>query len=126
MIVVDTSALIAVLFGEAKGQACLEILGRNDLVMSSASLTEALIVTIARGRDSELMGLIEDAEIEILPHTARLAYESGEAFRRWGEGRHAASLNYGDCCAYALAKSKSCPLLFVGNDFSQTDIASAI
>lgn len=126
MIVVDSSALMAILLGEPRGEACLDVFQQNDLTMSAATLTEALIVSIARGRDSELIGLIEAAEIEIQPHTAQLAYQSGEAFRQWGKGRHAASLNYGDCCAYALAKSRKCPLLYIGNDFAQTDIVSAL
>ena len=126
MIVVDSSALMAILLGEPRGEACLNVFEQNDLIMSSATLTEALIVSIARERDQALIGLIEAAEIEIQPHTARLAYQSGEAFRQWGKGRHPASLNYGDCCTYALAKSRNCPLLFVGNDFSQTDIVSAL
>lgn len=117
---------MAILLGEPQGEACLVALEQNDLIMSSATLTEALIVSIARERDQVLIGLIEAAEIEIQPHTAQLAYQSGEAFRQWGKGRHAASLNYGDCCAYALAKSRNCPLLFVGNDFAQTDIIRAI
>lgn len=126
MIVVDTSALIAVLQNEPKGPACLAVLQKGSLIMSSATLTEALIVTIARGHDHHLVGLIKDAGIDVRPHTSELAYASGEAYRHWGKGLHPASLNYGDCCAYALAKSLNCPLLFIGNDFSQTDIVSAI
>jgi ribonuclease VapC len=126
VIAVDSSALLAILLGEPLGETCLGILEQNDVIMSSATLTEALIVTIARGHDAALVGLIEAAQIDIRPHTAQLAYLSGEAFRQWGKGRHEAYLNYGDCCAYALAKSLDCPLLFVGNDFSQTDIVSAI
>jgi ribonuclease VapC len=126
MIAVDTSALIAVLTGEASGPACLAVMEQNELVMSAATLTEALLVSIARGRDQALVGLIETAEIEIISHNAQLAYLSGEAFRQWGKGRHSASLNYGDCCAYALAKLRGIPLLFIGNDFSRTDVISAL
>ena len=126
MIAVDSSALMAILLGEPKGEACLAVCEENDLIMSSATLTEALIVSIKRGCDPDLVGLIEAARIDIQPHTAELAYASGEAYRQWGKGRHPAKLNYGDCCAYALAKSRDCPLLFIGNDFSQTDIVSAL
>jgi ribonuclease VapC len=126
MIAVDTSALIAILTGEVMGAACLAVVEQNELIMSAATLTEALIVSIARGHDQALVGLIETAGIEIIPHNAQLAYLSGEAFRQWGKGRHAASLNYGDCCAYALAKSRDVPLLFIGSDFSQTDIIGAL
>ena len=126
MIAVDTSALIAILAGEATGPACLAIIEQNELIMSAATLTEALIVAIARGHDQALVGLIEAADIEIISHNAQLAYLSGEAFRQWGKGRHPASLNYGDCCAYALAKSRGIPLLFIGNDFRLTDIVSAL
>jgi ribonuclease VapC len=123
VIVVDTSALIAILTGETAGPQCLAVLEQDDLAMSAATL---IIVSIARGYDRSLLGLIETAEIEIVPHNAQLAYLSGEAFRQWGKGRHPAALNYGDCCAFALAKQRDCPLLYVGNDFSQTDIVSAL
>ncbi|MEO8685509.1 MAG: type II toxin-antitoxin system VapC family toxin [Devosia sp.] len=126
MIVVDSSALIAILTGEPLGPACLAVMEHSELIMSAATLTEALIVSIARGRDQALVGLIEAADIEMVSHSAQLAYLSGEAFRQWGKGRHFASLNYGDCCAYALAKNRDCPLLFVGNDFSRTDILSVL
>jgi ribonuclease VapC len=126
MIAVDTSALIAVLAGKTAGRSCLAVIEENDLIMSAATLTEALIVSIARGHDQALVGLIETAGIEIVPHSAHLAHLSGEAFRQWGKGRHPASLNYGDCCSYALATSRDCPLLYVGNGFSQTDVVSAI
>lgn len=62
----------------------------------------------------------------MVPVTHAFAYQVGEAFRNYGKGRHPAKLNYGDCFAYALAKQLDGPLLFIGNDFSRTDIESVL
>ena len=72
-------------------------------------------------RDLDL--LLAQMNVEIVPFTARQADIARKAFRRYGRGRHDAELNFGDCCAYALAKDKSAPLLFKGDDFSKTDVA---
>ncbi len=72
-------------------------------------------------RDLDL--LLAQLNVEIVPFTARQADIARKAFRRYGRGRHDAELNFGDCCAYALAKDESSPLLFKGDDFSKTDVA---
>lgn len=125
MIVVDTSALIAVLQAEALAPAIIARLdGRTALAMSAGTLTESLIVAARRGYYEEMRDLVAGLDIEIVPVTVETAHQCAEAHVRWGRGKD--GLNFGDCFAYVLAKSRGHPLLFVGSDFSETDIASAI
>jgi len=96
--------------------------------LSAANLLEAGIVMQARRGDEgarDLDLLLAKLNVEIVPFTARQAEIARKAFRRYGRGRHDAELNFGDCCAYALAKDESAPLLFKGDDFSKTDVAIA-
>lgn len=69
--------------------------------------------------------LVAASSMEIVEVTAVRVEQIADAYRRWGKGFHPASLNFGDCFAYALAAERACPLLYVGNDFTQTDIVSA-
>lgn len=127
MIVVDTSAPIAILFEEPLAGACLAAMQNEpEVLISAGTLAEAYIVSVARNIGPRLKSLIVELKIAVIPLTAEFAYEAGEAHRDWGKGRHRASLNCGDCFSYAAAKHYDCPLLFIGNDFSQTDIRSAI
>ena len=71
-------------------------------------------------------GIVDGYGIEILPFDADLSERAIAAYERFGKARHAAKLNFGDCMAYALAKSLDAPLLFKGNDFSQTDVKAAL
>lgn len=129
MIVLDTSALIAILLGEPPATTLAEAIQRNaPRLLSAASLVEASQVIESRkgeagGRELDL--LIYRAGIEIVPVDAAQAEVARAAFRRFGKGRHPAGLNYGDCFSYALAKVSEAPLLFVGDDFSRTDLAIA-
>ena len=70
--------------------------------------------------------LIEGAGFEIVSVTFASARRAGEAYKKWGKGRHPAALNFGDCFAYELAKERGCRLLYVGDDFSKTDIEGAL
>lgn len=125
MIVVDTSALITVLQAEGLGpDVLLKLDGEGELAISAGTMTEALIIAARRGYLEEMEDFISTLDIEIVPVTAETARQCAEAHLRWGAGR--SGLNFGDCFAYTLAKSRNCPLLYVGDDFSQTDIASAI
>ena len=127
MIVVDTSALMEILLQQPRGAACQEQLQDADaLCISAGSLTEALIVASHRNLHTDLDSLIEQLHVEVIPVSALTAGQCAAAHLQWGKGVHPAGLNFGDCFAYALAKSRNCPLLFVGDDFSQTDIVSAI
>jgi ribonuclease VapC len=120
--IIDTSAIIAI-FSTKR----LRVPARAGC--PPPSFVEASIVTEnSRGydglRDFDLF--LVTAGIEIVPVDVEQARTAREAFRRFGKGRHAAALNFGDRFSYALAKTTSLPLLFKGNDFSKTDIQRAI
>lgn len=128
--VIDTSALIAILLDEPDaGKIRAAIEAGFPRLLSAASLVEASLVIESRkgeagGRELDL--LLYRGAIEIVPVDRDQADLARVAWRRYGRGRHAARLNYGDCFAYALAKSRRSPLLFAGTDFAATDIEPAI
>lgn len=127
MIAVDTSALVAVVLGEEDAERHLAELQRNVTRLSSVSLVEASIVVHARqGPDAERdLGLLVEATIDdLVPVDLDQARAAISAWRRFGKGRHPASLNFGDCFAYAVAGMSDLPLLYKGDDFSQTDVRS--
>jgi ribonuclease VapC len=127
MMAVDTSALMAVVLREEKRDDCATLLvNETDLLISAATLAEALIVSQARNLFNEMMKLLNGLGFEILPVTADTAQRVAAIHRKWGRGRHEASLNFGDCFSYDTAKVHNCPLLFVGNDFTKTDIRPAL
>jgi len=127
MMVVDTSALMAILQDEPQAQACMDAIERADaLWMSAGTVAEALIVAGRRDLGLEMDELLSGMDMEITPVTAKVAYQVANAYRRWGKGVHPASLNYGDCFAYALAVERNLPLLYIGHDFAQTDVQSAL
>ena len=126
MIVVDTSALMAVSLDEPAAETCSEVLARADvIVISAGTLAESLIVAGRRGVGSAMERLVRGLGCQVAPVTEHDAFEVAEAYARWGKGVHPAGLNYGDCFAYALARRRDCPLLFVGDDFTKTDIVRA-
>ncbi|MAF61957.1 MULTISPECIES: type II toxin-antitoxin system VapC family toxin [Pseudomonadota] len=127
MIAVDTSALMAILLDEDSASACAECLASDQpLIMSAATLSEALIVAGGRNLGPEMAQMVSGLGIEIVAVTEDFAKRVAASYSRWGKGIHPASLNFGDCFAYQLAKDRECGLLYVGNDFAKTDIASAI
>jgi ribonuclease VapC len=128
--VVDTSALLAVLFQEPEAERITRAILRSaPRLLSVGTLLEAGIILQVRhgdegSRDLDLLVHTLGLETQsVTPHQATLARR---AYRQYGKGLHPAGLNYGDCFAYALAKSEGLPLLFKGEDFSQTDILVAI
>lgn len=127
--VIDTSALLAVLRGETSMRALLEAIEQADRrSLSVASFVEASIVLEARfGADGvrELDRFLATAGIECLPVDLEQSRAARDAFRQFGKGRHAAGLNFGDCFAYALAQCRHEPLLFTGDDFARTDVVPA-
>lgn len=128
MIAVDTSALVAVVLGEPELERFAAIIAREPCVVSAASVTEAALVLESRqGPDAveDLRHTIAGAGIEVVAVDDALAWAAHAAWRRFGKGRHPAQLDYGDCFSYALAKSRAIPLLFKGDDFTQTDIEAA-
>jgi ribonuclease VapC len=127
--VVDTSALVAILLDEPETEAFGRVLATTPgPALSAANYVEYGF--IARSRRSQSLAEVEAAlgrwRVEVVPVSLAQARLAIEAFARYGKGRHAASLNYGDCFAYALAKERGEPLLFKGDDFAQTDVAAAL
>lgn len=123
---VDTSALIAILAREPEGVACQEKLYTPHLVISAATVTEALIVATRRGFGPQMHALLDHWGFVTENVTPDFARRAAAAYERFGKGAHSASLNYGDCFSYAVAEMHDCPLLYIGNDFAQTDIRSAL
>ncbi len=124
--VIDTSALLAILQDEPERRALNEAIEAADnRALSTATFVETSIVIESRYgaeglRDLDL--LIAKAKIDLIAVDAEQAHAARHAFSRFGKGRHPANLNYGDCFSYALAKVLHAPLLYKGNDFAQTDI----
>lgn len=126
MIVVDTSALIAIILNEADAVPCRDVLSvSDDNLISAGTLAEAMIVASGRGIHDEMAELVSGNDLQVVDVTATTSRLVADAYRRWGRSFHPASLNFGDCFAYALAAEGGWPLLYVGNDFAQTDIRPA-
>ena len=127
--IVDASALLAVLLREPEKQRFRELIALDpEPVISPVNFLEAAIRADALG-SAESQGLdrlIETSGIEIVQVTPQQARLAREAYQKFGKGNHPARLNIGDCFAYALAKARNEPLLFKGDDFRQTDVEAAI
>jgi ribonuclease VapC len=127
VIVIDTSALMSIIKGEPEATACLDVIEKEaQLLIAAPNLYEALIVAAGRQLHGEMANLIHELFLSVQTLTEERTYAAVRSYRQWGKGFHPAALNFGDCFAYALAKEQNCPLLFVGNDFSQTDIRVAL
>jgi ribonuclease VapC len=128
--VLDTSALLALLLDEPEAEdfrAAVE--DDTTRMVSAATLLEtALVIEARKGEPGgrELDNLIQKADVVVVPVDAEHVSEARRAYRRFGKGRHAAGLNFGDVFAYALARTAGEPLLFKGEDFAKTDIARVI
>ncbi len=123
MIAVDTSALMAVVLAEPEADACIKALQtESDVLISAGTVAEAMIVAGRRNVANEMAKLIDGLGFNIVSVTDASARRVALAHQRWGKGIHAAGLNFGDCFAYEVAKEHSCALLFVGDDFSKTDL----
>ena len=127
--VVDSSALVAILLGEPGCDAlAVKLSGAQRPVICAANWLEAMMVISARVGASGVQALdelLDAAEVQVAPADADLVQTAFEAWQRFGKGRHPAGLNFGDCFAYALAMRRGDVLLFKGNDFSQTDVRQA-
>ena len=125
--VIDSSAIAAVLFGEPEAAALLGVLASSEpKLMSAVSHLESAIVVQARKGDvgaKAYASLMAQADIEVVAFDASQAEVALDAWRRYGKGRHAAGLNLGDCASYALASVRNQALLFKGGDFAKTDVA---
>lgn len=124
--VVDTSAIIAILTGEPERARFIELLAdAADPLISAMTLVESAIVMLARVGPpgvKDLDELLAAAAVRIVAVDSTQAILAREGFERFGKGRAPAALNFGDCFAYALARASGQPLLFKGEDFPQTDI----
>jgi ribonuclease VapC len=129
MIVVDSSALVAILDNERDAAIFALTLAEADAALiSAATLLETAIVMLNRHgeRSARLLDeLVQEAGLEVESVTLHQVNLAREAYVAYGKGRSAAGLNFGDCFSYALAKATGAPLLFKGDDFSRTDIGAA-
>ena len=124
--VLDTSALMALLLDEPEAEEFRAAVEEDTtrLVSAATLLATALVIEARKGEPGgrELDALIHKAEIVVVAVDADHVSEARRAYRRFGKGRHAAGLNFGDVFAYALARASGEPLLFKGDDFAKTDI----
>lgn len=127
---IDSSVLVAILRDEPDRPAFIDaIVDHGEPCISAATYVEASMVMELRFGDRggrEIDTLLDDVDIATIPFDQAQAKLAREAFRRFGKGRHRAALNFGDCFAYALAKTLDAPLLFKGDDFALTDLKRAI
>jgi ribonuclease VapC len=127
--VIDTSAIMAILQQEAEAaEFAQRIEAAAVRLVSAATVLEAGLLAQSRRHEagvSELDNFILRGGFEVVPFDAEQAIIAREAYRRFGKGRHPAGLNFGDCFSYALSRVSGEPLLFKGNDFARTDVASA-
>ena len=127
MIAVDTSALMAIILDEPQAGLCIAALeAEEEILVSAGTVAEALIVSGRRNVGGEMTSLIDGLGFEIVTITPAAARRIAEAYGRWGRGVHPAGLNLGDCFAYEVAKEHGCRLLYIGEDFSKTDVESAL
>lgn len=128
--IVDTSAVIAILFNEPDADVYAKAIAKADLRrMSAATFVEAAVVVEAQTKNvgaRQFDAFLRRAGFIIEPVTEEQAHAARQAYIDFGKGRHSAGLNYGDCFSYALAKVTGDTLLYKGNDFRKTDIVSAI
>lgn len=128
--VIDTSALVAILLDESDRRRFTQAIASTPIrVISAATVVEAGIVIEAKlgeagGRELDL--LLHRGAVNVVAVDEEQAALARSAWRRFGKGRHAAGLNYGDCFAYALAVGRDEPLLFKGDDFAATDVRVAL
>ncbi len=128
MIAVDTSALIAILADEPEARAFQGILTATEAIVGAPTYLEFAMVAMVKSpviTPVDLLKFLGYLNVSIVDFTAEDAKTSEAAFRKYGKGRHKAALNFGDCCSYATAKARGLHLLFKGDDFALTDLASA-
>jgi ribonuclease VapC len=127
--ILDTSALLAIVFQESGFEAILECIeAAPGVAVGSPTLAETGIVLQARlggNADGLLERMLDELDVQELPFGELHWREAVDAFRRFGKGRHPAALNFGDCMTYAVAQLAGEALLFVGDDFVRTDVEVA-
>jgi ribonuclease VapC len=127
--IVDSSAILAIAFQEPEaGRFASAIVEATERHMSSVNWLETMMVIESRAgiqAADDVLLILGQLAVETLPFDEAHMHEAHEAWRRYGKGRHPASLNLGDCCAYAASKIEGRPLLFKGSDFEKTDVEPA-
>jgi ribonuclease VapC len=129
IVVVDTSALVACALGEPDFEVYASLLiDAESPLISAPNWLEFQIVMANRKNlaPEKAERWLEAYDMRVIAFTSEMSKAAGRAHQRFGKGRHPAALNFGDCCAYATAKLLNLPLLFKGNDFSQTDVQAAV
>jgi ribonuclease VapC len=129
MIVVDSSSLVAIVLGEADAEEHLaQMRSAKPLVSAVSRLDAGIVVEARQGPDAtrDLVLLLDGTGAEVVAFDEQHSAAAMDAWRRFGKGRHPAGLNFGDCAAYATARIAGMPLLFKGDDFSQTDIPTVL
>jgi ribonuclease VapC len=129
-VVLDASAVMGVLLAEADAAQLARAISRDRTrLISAATVLECEIATRRTRGDAgarQLNALLSTIRCEVVPFTLVQLVHARAAFARYGKGRHAAGLNFGDCFAYALAKATNEPLLFKGDDFTKTDVQRVV
>jgi ribonuclease VapC len=129
LIALDTSALAALALAEPDGEYFGRAIAETDTLIGTPTLLEARSVLADKMGAGEahrfLETLIKQPSVHPVAFSLAMYYAANDAFDRYGRGRHAAKLNFGDCMAYAVAKVHDVPLLFKGDDFTLTDIVPA-
>jgi ribonuclease VapC len=129
-VILDTSALAAIFYGEAEQEAFTALIaGAETCRISAANVLELHMVLRGQLGDEAVAGMdrfLQAAAIRVEPVTPDQLQAARAAFDTYGKGRHPAGLNFGDCFAYALARTTGLPLLFKGADFARTDIPRAV
>jgi ribonuclease VapC len=129
-VILDTSAVLAIVLGEPGFEVFVDAIAASSACrISAASFVEASIVAESRIGDQGLRqcdSFFRTSRVSVEPVTEEQSLLARQCYSDFGRGRHPANLNFGDCFSYALAKATSEPLLYKGQDFSQTDIQSAL
>ena len=128
--VVDTSALMSIVLKEPEAEEFRRIIRNNGpALLSAATLVELYVVAMGRGNDvhAQAQLALQELPITVVPFDAEQAEIARRAYERYGKGRrHPAQLNFGDAFSYALASVRGLPLLYKGEDFARTDIATVM
>lgn len=128
--ILDSSAIVAILLHQRGADRLVEAIATAELLAVAAPtlLETAIVITARLGDRARFLALdfVRESGAEVLPFEEVHLSAAIDAYLRYGKGRHAAALNFGDCIAYATARVTRQPLLFVGADFAKTDIQAAL
>ena len=128
MIVLDTSAIVAIIQREPERESFRQSIDQAGMALVSAGTAVELAIVSTRSAQlrAEVGSFLEEPFVRIEPVTASQAAMAADTFHAWGKGHHPAALNLGDMFAYLLAQERNLPLLFKGNDFARTDVRNAL